>query len=104
MESGEVGDGGVSEAMGAAYCLIGELAQDASLYLARGGSGRYHHVLPFVWDDSRRTEEYAKFLQGLEQMEGIVHPVIIARPGQMIASSRGRGRAAPEAGDQASSN
>jgi len=66
--------------------LIGELAEDASLYRARGGGGRYLHVLPFVWDDSRRTEEHAKFLQGLEQIAGIAHPVVIARPGYMISS------------------
>lgn len=63
--------------------LIGELAEDASLYRVRGNGRRYEHVLPFVWDDSRRTEEHAKFLQGLHQIEGIVHPVIIARPGHM---------------------
>lgn len=63
--------------------LIGELAEDASLYRARSGGGRYAYVMPFVWDDSRRTEEHAKFLQGLGQIEGIVHPVIVARPGHM---------------------
>lgn len=63
--------------------LIGELSQDASLYRAHGPSARYQHVLPFVWDDSRRTEEYSTFLQGLRMIEGIVHPVIVPRPGQM---------------------
>ncbi|WP_129112087.1 hypothetical protein [Burkholderia pseudomallei] len=63
--------------------LIGELGQDASLYLAHEANGRYQYVLPFIWDDSRRTEEHAKFLQGLGQIAGIVHPVIVPRPGQM---------------------
>jgi len=63
--------------------LIGELSQDASLYRAHGPNARYQHVLPFVWDDSRRTEEYSTFLQGLRMIEGIVHPVIVPRPGQM---------------------
>lgn len=77
--------------------LIGELAEDASLYRAQGSGGRYQHILPFVWDDSRRTEEHAKFLQGLTQIEGIVHPVVVARPGQM--SSSRRRRAAQKTGD-----
>ncbi len=66
--------------------LIGELAEDASLYLAHGQSSRYRNVLPFVWDDSRRTEEHHKFLDGMCQIKGIVHPVIIPRPGGMVAS------------------
>jgi len=65
--------------------LIGELAEDASLYLARGRSTRYKSVLPFIWDDSRRTEEHRKFLDGLRQIQGIVHPVIVPRPGGMVA-------------------
>ncbi|WP_321887984.1 PD-(D/E)XK nuclease domain-containing protein [Paraburkholderia bannensis] len=63
--------------------LIGELSQDAALYRAHGPNARYQYVMPFVWDDSRRTEEYSKFIDGLRMIEGLVHPVIVPRPGQM---------------------
>jgi hypothetical protein len=63
--------------------LIGELSQDAGLYRAHGPAARYQYVMPFVWDDSRRTEEYSTFLQGLRMIDGLVHPVIVPRPGQM---------------------
>ncbi|MFM0218706.1 PD-(D/E)XK nuclease domain-containing protein, partial [Paraburkholderia caledonica] len=63
--------------------LIGELSQDAALYRAHGPNARYQYVMPFVWDDSRRTEEYSKFTQGLRMIDGLVHPVVVPRPGQM---------------------
>lgn len=63
--------------------LIGELSQDAALYRAHGPNARYQYVMPFVWDDSRRTEEYSKFVQGLSMIDGLVLPVIVPRPGQM---------------------
>ncbi len=36
--------------------VIGEIAEDTSLYLAEGSS--YEQIIAFIWDDFRRTEEH----------------------------------------------
>ena len=61
--------------------VIDEIASDASLYLAQGSP--YEAVLPFVWDDGRRVEQHDKLMEGLGKLRGIVHPIVVARPGRM---------------------
>jgi hypothetical protein len=63
--------------------VIEEIAADASLYEA---DPRWKTLIPFIWDDSRRTEEYAKLVDGLCKL-GMVHDaVVMARPGRMERS------------------
>lgn len=59
--------------------MIEQIATDASLYLVQGSG--FQFILPFIWDDSCRTQEYDSMRNGLLQIDGIVEPVIIARPG-----------------------
>ncbi len=64
--------------------MIEQIAEDASLYLVPGS--RYDVVIPFIWDDSRRTEYHPDMLNGLRQIAGVADAVIIPRPGSMQAS------------------
>jgi hypothetical protein len=61
--------------------VIDEVASDASLYLKEGND--YSGIIPFVWDDSRRSEEHALLRDGLRQIRGVLDAVIISRPGSM---------------------
>lgn len=61
--------------------VIDEVASDASLYLAN--DSEYTGIVVFVWDDSRRTEEHAKLVEGLRAMNGILDAVVVPRPGRM---------------------
>ena len=61
--------------------IIDEVASDASLYLKRGSD--YSGLIPFVWDDSRRTEEHPLLEKGLGEIGGVVRAVIVPRPGRM---------------------
>jgi hypothetical protein len=64
--------------------MIEQIGQDASLYLVTGS--RYDRIVPFIWDDSRRSEQHEDMLRGLRQIRGIVDAVIISRPGAMVTS------------------
>lgn len=64
--------------------MIRELAEDASLYLTAGAT--YNRILPFIWDEAARTEEYALLASGLKEIDGIVDAVIIPRPARMSKS------------------
>ncbi|MBX3302405.1 MAG: hypothetical protein KF693_09325 [Nitrospira sp.] len=61
--------------------VIREVAEDASLYLTQSTS--YIGIIPFVWDDSRRTEEHGVLIRGLCEIKGILDAVVIPRPGSM---------------------
>lgn len=61
--------------------MIEQIAADASLYLVEGS--RYRQIIAFIWDDSRRSEEYDCMKEGLSQLSGIVGVVIISRPGNL---------------------
>ena len=65
--------------------MIEQIAQDASLYLVLGS--KYDKLIPFIWDDSRRTEHHDEMVRGLRQIAGVVDAVIVPRPGTMIVSS-----------------
>lgn len=61
--------------------LISQIAEDVSLYLKIGSP--YRKVLPIVWDQGRRTEEYDLLIAGLNQIRDVVSPVFIAQPAFM---------------------
>ncbi|MBD1885550.1 PD-(D/E)XK nuclease domain-containing protein [Microcoleus vaginatus] len=60
--------------------IIGEIAEDTSLYLAQGSP--YEQMIAFIWDDSRRTEEHDLLDSGLKKLN-IFDVVIVPRPGCM---------------------
>jgi hypothetical protein len=65
--------------------MVEQIAQDASLYLVAGS--RYDKLIPFIWDDSRRTEHHEEMVRGLRQITGVVDAVIVPRPGSMVPTS-----------------
>src|SRR5690606_26292431 len=56
--------------------MIEQIAEDASLYLVPGS--RYDRLIPFIWDDSRRSEHHEDMLRGLRQIRGVGDAVIVA--------------------------
>lgn len=66
--------------------MVDEIAADASLYFQKGGdyTSRYQYMIPFLWDESRRTQEYDVLNRGLNQLPHVVDSVIIPRPGNML--------------------
>lgn len=65
--------------------MVEQIAQDASLYLVPGS--KYDKLIPFIWDDSRRTEHHEEMIRGLRQIAGVVDAVIVPRPGSMVPPS-----------------
>lgn len=63
--------------------MVEQIAEDASLYLVPGS--KYDRLIPFIWDDSRRTEHHEEMIRGLRQITGVVDAIIVPRPGTMIA-------------------
>jgi hypothetical protein len=61
--------------------MIEQIAEDASLYLVSGS--RYDRIIPFIWDDSRRSEHHDDMLRGLRQIRGVLDAVFVSRPGSM---------------------
>lgn len=62
--------------------MVQQIAEDASLYLVAGS--RYDSLVPFIWDDSRRTEHHEEMLKGLRLIRGVTDAIIIPRPGTMV--------------------
>lgn len=62
--------------------LIGEIAEDASLYCA---DAKYKdaRIVSFLWDCTRATQEHAKFKEGVRKIEGIRGCVVINAPSTM---------------------
>ena len=62
--------------------LIGEIAEDASLYRA---DAKYKdaRIVSFLWDYSRATQEHAKFKEGVLKIEGINGCVVVSAPSTM---------------------
>lgn len=58
--------------------LISQIGEDVSLYLKVGSP--YRKVLPVVWDQARRTEQYDLLITGLSEIRDVITPVIIAQP------------------------
>ena len=67
--------------------IISQIAEDVSLYLKVGSP--YRKVLPIVWDQARRTEQYDLLISGLSQIRDVVSPVIIAQPAYMESATNG---------------
>jgi hypothetical protein len=61
--------------------MITQIAEDASLYLVPGS--QYDSLIPFIWDNSRRTEHHDEMMRGLRQIAGVVDAIIVSRPGSM---------------------
>lgn len=62
--------------------MISQIAEDVSLYLKHGSP--YRKVLPIIWDQGRRTEQYDLLIAGLCEIRDVVSPVVIAQPAFMI--------------------
>ncbi|AXN27663.2 hypothetical protein CP913_23270 [Pseudomonas aeruginosa] len=62
--------------------LISQIGEDVSLYLKRGSP--YRKVLPIIWDQGRRTEQYDLLIAGLSEIRDVVSPVVIAQPAFMV--------------------
>ena len=62
--------------------LIGEVAEDASLYHA---DTKYKDALLvcFLWDHTRSTQEHAKFKEGVQRIEGIDVCIVVSSPSFM---------------------
>lgn len=63
--------------------MIEQIAADSSLYLVNGSC--YRHIVAFIWDDSRRSEQHDLLRGGLKQLRGVIDAIIISRPGSMVA-------------------
>ena len=62
--------------------MIEQIAEDASLYRVAGS--KYDTLIPFIWDDSRRSEHHEEMIRGLRQIPGIADAIIVSRPGAMM--------------------
>jgi len=62
--------------------LIGEIAEDASLYRA---DAKYKdaRIVGFLWDCTRATQEHAKFREGVLKINGINGCVVVSAPSTM---------------------
>ena len=64
--------------------VIEEIAEDVGLYRT---DHRWTSLIPFVWDDSSRTEEHAKLVAGLNKLDMVIGSVVVPRPGMMAVAS-----------------
>lgn len=62
--------------------LIGEIAEDASLYRA-DAKYKDSQVIIFLWDCTRATQEHAKFREGVLTLDGINGCVVVSAPSTM---------------------
>jgi hypothetical protein len=73
---------------------IDEIAADASLYRAMGND--CDGIIPFIWDDSSRSQEHDYLRKGLKKLPGVIDAVVISRPSdwnrQLPAERSKRGR------------
>ncbi len=62
--------------------LIGEIAEDASLYRA---DAKYKdaQIVSFLWDCTRATQEHAKFKEGIMKIDGLDGCVVVSAPSTM---------------------
>lgn len=72
-----------------------EIAADSALYTS-ASHGRYSRLIAVVWDDTRTTERYEEFIEGLKAFRGVIDAFVISRPGRM-------GVPGPEAGSASAS-
>jgi hypothetical protein len=60
--------------------VIEEIAEDVGLYQT---DRRWTSLIPFVWDDSARTEEHPKLIEGLNKLDMVIGSIVVPRPGTM---------------------
>ena len=62
--------------------LIGEIAEDASLYRA---DAKYKdaRIVSFLWDCTRATQEHTKFKEGVLKIDGLNGRVVVSAPSTM---------------------
>jgi hypothetical protein len=58
--------------------IIDEISSDASLYNAMGND--LAGIIPFIWDDSARSQEHDYLRQGLKKLPSIIDAVVVSRP------------------------
>jgi REase_DpnII-MboI len=58
--------------------IIDQISSDASLYNAMGNDCT--GIIPFIWDDSARSQEHDYLRQGLKKLPGVIDAVITSRP------------------------
>lgn len=63
--------------------VIGEVASDASLYLAK--QDRYDKIIVFIYDDSQNNQEHEVCRRGLLEIRGIEGVVIVSRPSKIAS-------------------
>jgi hypothetical protein len=61
--------------------MISEIAEDVGLYKT---DPRWTNLIPFIWDDSARSEEHAKLIDGLKKFDLVSGAVVVSRPGKMV--------------------
>ncbi|MDX5407539.1 MAG: hypothetical protein LPK11_10955 [Chromatiaceae bacterium] len=68
--------------------LIGEIAEDASLYRA---DSKYKdaQIVSFLWDCTRATQEHTKFKEGVLKIDGINGCVVVSAPSTMDGRPQG---------------
>lgn len=68
--------------------LIGEIAEDASLYRT---DTKYKNarIIIFLWDCTRATQEHSKFKEGVLQVDGINGCVVVSAPSTMDGRPQG---------------
>ncbi len=69
------------------------IAADSALYTTALPE-RYSRMIAVVWDDSRSTERYEGFVEGLKALRGVIDAFVIARPGRMGDPKARRSKAA----------
>jgi hypothetical protein len=74
--------------------MVEQIAQDASLYLVPGS--KFDMLIPFIWDDSRRTAHHEAMVQGHRQIAGVADAVIVPRPGSMALPEAGQTNGKPK--------
>ena len=64
-------------------CLIGEIAEDASLYRSDAHFNDAR-LVSFRWDATRATQEHAKFKKGVVKIDGISGCVVVSAPSTIL--------------------
>ncbi|MCI9878873.1 MULTISPECIES: hypothetical protein [Methylobacterium] len=57
-----------------------EVSADNTLY---GADPKWEVLIPFVWDDSRRSEHHATLIEGMRRMSMVPDAIVMSRPGKM---------------------
>ncbi|MEJ8569289.1 hypothetical protein [Elongatibacter sediminis] len=71
--------------------IIGEIAEDDSLYRA-DTKYKNAHIVSFLWDCTRATQEHAKFKEGVLKIGDIKGCVVISAPSTMDRRPQGKNK------------